>query len=175
MRSDVVFETKCPASILNEHMGCLSACRLSLTVSRTRQIREDARSRAAGLCVPCGRASKQSPGIKAVLGAPAGSGHIRTASMPYSTKLPLLGWLWTEMPFAHWKHRPNSSTEVSPLSPPSFYFIPCHHGQPTPCVIWGCGDVPLSRAELTREGIFPWQSCSGSRIRSETNMSLSIS
>lgn len=137
MRSDVVFETKCPASILNEHMGCLSACRLSLTVSRTRQIREDARSRAAGLCVPCGRASKQSPGIKAVLGAPAGSGHIRTVSMPYSTKLPLPGWLWTEMPFAHWKHRPNSSTEVSPLSPPSFYFIPCHHGQPTPCVTWG--------------------------------------
>lgn len=170
MRSDVIFETKCPASTLNEHMGCFSACCLSLMVSKPERTQ---RAELQGSVGPVGGLASTVHGAKAVLGAR--SGDTRIAPMPYFARLPLPGWLGTEMPFAHWKHSPNSSTEVSSSSPLYFYSIPRYHGQPAPCVTWGCGDAPLSRAELTGKGIFPWQSGSGSRIRSETNMSLSIS
>lgn len=117
---------------------------------------------------PMGGLVSRAHGTKAVLGAPSGTDYTRTAPMPYSANLPLPSQsLWTEMPFAHWKHSPTSSTEVSSSSLLYFYSSPRYHGQ--------CGDVAPSRAELTREGVFPWHSCSGSRIRSETNMPLSIS
>lgn len=104
---------------------------------------------------PVGGLASRVHGTKAVLGAPSGAGDTRTAPMPCSTKLPLPGWLWTEMPFVHWKHSPNSSTEVSSSS--SLFL--CLSTLPWPtsprCYL---GDVVMWpwAAELTREGVLPW-------------------
>lgn len=161
---------------LNKHMGCFSACCLALMVSRSRQTRKNAKSRAAGHCECLGRVSDQSPWDKSSFGGSfrfrwcQNSAHaLLYQNCPSLSDCGLRCLLLTEST-ALTVQRKWASRDLFISTPFHVTMANQPHG-----LLGGCGDVPPSRPELTREGVLPWQSCSGSRIKSERNMSLSIS